>query len=328
MKNIFRFYMSNVLIFVKVSLIYAQCPSGNNIFLGTVNNDWNTASNWSEGCVPVSPITGFISIESNCTLSGIGSYTFSSGSTFQIKEGVTFTRSDGILWFVYGETRGAGNYVGNFTIDGAIRPGYITPPPGTTSTIEYEGQVYRTRLMPDGNRWMTDNLNVGNMIAGTSNMTNNIVIEKYCYANNPSNCAIYGGLYQWNEMMQYTSIQGVKGICPSGWHIPTNSEWTTLIMSIPSPDKASRLAGNVPLWVNGALKQSQNFGSSGFDALPSGWRSTDGMLLNQGFDGVFWSSTESTSTNAMSTFIDSQSTALNQFRTIKSQGFSVRCVQD
>ena len=47
-------------------------------------------------------------------------------------------------------------------------------------------------------------------------MTNNGIIEKYCYDNNPANCAIYGGLYQWNEMMQYTTQQGAQGICPNG----------------------------------------------------------------------------------------------------------------
>ncbi len=51
------------------------------------------------------------------------------------------------------------------------------------------------------------------MIPGANNMTNNGIIEKYCYDNNEANCDIYGGLYQWNEMMQYVTTEGVQGIC-------------------------------------------------------------------------------------------------------------------
>jgi len=56
-------------------------------------------------------------------------------------------------------------------------------------------------------------------------MSNNSVIEKYCYNNEEDSCTKYGGLYQWDEMMQYTTEQGVRGICPAGWHLPTDEEW-------------------------------------------------------------------------------------------------------
>ena len=66
------------------------------------------------------------------------------------------------------------------------------------------------------------------MIQIYQEMTNNGIIEKYCYDNDPVNCATYGGLYQWDEMMQYTTQQGTQGICPAGWHLPTDAEWTIL----------------------------------------------------------------------------------------------------
>ncbi len=87
---------------------------------------------------------------------------------------------------------------------------------------------------------MAENLNIGTLVESDSSNTNhtdvadNGIIEKYCLENKLSNCDIYGGLYDWNEMMGYLpsddSITGTtRGICPQGWHIPTDSEWNILI---------------------------------------------------------------------------------------------------
>ncbi|MBK7631804.1 MAG: hypothetical protein IPJ23_14080 [Ignavibacteriales bacterium] len=87
--------------------------------------------------------------------------------------------------------------------------------------IIYEGKTYGTVLI--GTQcWMKENLNVGTMIQGNSNQSNNGVKEKYCYNNDTANCSIYGGLYQWNEAMQYVTTEGARGICPEGW-IPTRA---------------------------------------------------------------------------------------------------------
>ena len=53
--------------------------------------------------------------------------------------------------------------------------------------------------------WMAENLNAGEMIVGSIEMSDNLVIEKYCYNDSITNCEIYGGLYQWNELMKYTT---------------------------------------------------------------------------------------------------------------------------
>ena len=78
-----------------------------------------------------------------------------------------------------------------------------------------DGQEYST-VQIGSQCWMAENLNIGIMIPGANTMGNNEEIEKYCYNNDESNCDIYGGLYQWNEMMQYTTTPGVQGICPTG----------------------------------------------------------------------------------------------------------------
>ena len=94
---------------------------------------------------------------------------------------------------------------------------------GSSFTDGRDGKTY-TSVQIGTQCWMKENLNVGTRINGSSNQTNNGVVEKYCFNNLESNCDVYGGLYQWNELMQYVSTQGVKGICPLDWHIPTDQE--------------------------------------------------------------------------------------------------------
>ncbi len=95
------------------------------------------------------------------------------------------------------------------------------------SKVSYGGKDYNTVLI--GNQcWFKENLDVGTMISGSADQTDNSIIEKYCYDNNTANCALYGGLYQWNEAMQYVTTEGARGICPEGWHVPTRAQFITL----------------------------------------------------------------------------------------------------
>ncbi len=134
-----------------------------------------------------------------------------------------------------------GNYTVSLSVsnsfgnDTEVKTNYITvgaggsfgePCPGL-ETFSYGGQVYNTVLIGD-QCWMKENLNIGIMIDGESDQSDNDTIEKYCYDNNPENCELYGGLYQWDEMMQYVMVQGVQGICPDGWHLPSDEEWIIL----------------------------------------------------------------------------------------------------
>jgi uncharacterized protein (TIGR02145 family) len=143
--------------------------------------------------------------------------------------------------------------------------------------VNYEGQVYNTVAI--GTQcWLKENLNVGTRINISQNQTNNNIKEKYCYNNDTNMCAIYGGLYQWDEVMQYTSTPGAQGICPAGWHIPTNSEFSLL---------SNYLGGNMVS--GGALKeagythwQQPNAGatnSSNFTALAAGFVYVDSFAV-------------------------------------------------
>ena len=111
--------------------------------------------------------------------------------------------------------------------------------------------------------WMAENLQIGTRIDGSEDQTNNASIEKYCYDNNDSNCDTYGGLYQWDEMMEYGATSGAQGICPTGWHVPADDEWCTL----------------------------ENYVDAGtISCSETGWRGTDvgGNLKETGF--AHWSS--------------------------------------
>ncbi len=115
-------------------------------------------------------------------------------------------------------------------IDTTIRP---APCGGTTTVNDADGNPYDT--IEIGNQcWMVRNMRVGTTINSSTAQTNNSTIEKYCYGDIPGNCTSNhpnqpdGGLYSWNEAMQYSTTEGAQGICPSGWHIPTDDEWYTL----------------------------------------------------------------------------------------------------
>jgi uncharacterized protein (TIGR02145 family) len=104
---------------------------------------------------------------------------------------------------------------------------FIIPCPGTP-TVDYEGKTYNTVLIGE-QCWLKENLDVGTQIVHGQYPGNNSIIEKYCYNDLPANCETYGGLYLWNEAMQYVTTEGARGICPEGWHMPKASDVQALI---------------------------------------------------------------------------------------------------
>lgn len=187
--------------------------------------------------------------------------------------------------------------------------------------------------------WMAENLNTGTMIQGGANQTNNGIIEKYCYNNNPSNCATYGGLYQWNEMMDYTVAQGTQGICPSGWHIPSDNEWKTLEGTVDSQYGVGNPIWNTEGWrgfdVGKNLKSTSGWSSGGngvnlygFGALPGGVRDTNGSFLHLAAYASWWSSDEYSGTNAWHRYLVYYKVESYRDNFSKMRGFSVRCLRN
>ena len=177
--------------------------------------------------------------------------------------------------------------------------------------------------------WMAENLKVGVRIDGMQEQIDNETIEKHCYNDSDSFCVIYGGLYEWDEAMQYEATGGVQGICPAGWHLPTNAEWTTL---------TDNLGGEY--FAGGKLKEtgtihwnSPNEGAtneSGFTALPGGYRYVDGIFSYFGYDGGWWSSSEAEGipSSAWGRSIYYSNNEVFTYYRYKVDGYSVRCLRD
>jgi uncharacterized protein (TIGR02145 family) len=189
--------------------------------------------------------------------------------------------------------------------------------------------------------WMDSNVNIGTMITDVTTQTNNATIEKYCYNNDPAICNTDGGLYQWDEMMQYTaSCNGtgvppdeacatpVQGICPSGTHIPSHYEWTLLERSVGSNPEAFPYDTTTTGWLG--TNEGTNLkvgGSSGFGGILAGLRYTSGAFGLRGAYAFFWASTESGS-NAWFRYLDSSFATVYRYTYDKAYGFSVRCLKD
>jgi uncharacterized protein (TIGR02145 family) len=159
------------------------------------------------------------------------------------------------------------------------------------------------------------------MITGSASQTNDSTIEKYCYHDSIANCTTYGGLYQWNEAMQYDTTAGAQGICPIGWHIPTNAELQTLRTSVTNDGNALKAVGQ-------GTGGGAGTNTSGFSALLSGYRNLNGMFTELRTGMYFWSSREDDATNAYFINLGYSDSDIYFDYSDKGCGFSVRCLKD
>jgi len=197
-----------------------------------------------------------------------------------------------------------------------------TSPTEDASTVTYSGKVYHT-VKIGRQTWLKENLDVGTMIQGTANSSNNDTIEKYCYENDTANCSKYGGLYQWDEMMQYVTTEKAKGICPTGWHIPTRAEFETLQATVNNNGNSLKAIGQGDLQLGGAGTDS-----SGFSALIAGDHGYGGYFLDFRVAAKFWSSTEYDAYLAANVSLWTWDSVIFFFGESKEYGFSIRCLKD
>jgi uncharacterized protein (TIGR02145 family) len=192
------------------------------------------------------------------------------------------------------------------------------------SQIVYSGITYNTVQI--GNQcWLKENLNVGvfvpsvNTGSSHSDVSDNGIIEKYCYNNDTVNCNTYGGLYDWNEAVQYINVPGTRGICPTGWHIPTYAVLQTLKSATGNDGNSLKAVGQG----SGAGAGTNTFG---FSALLTGYRHQDGNFYSN--FAFFWSSTEYAATDAYYLYLTSSSSTIGFDLSKRDYGYSVRCVKD
>jgi len=200
-------------------------------------------------------------------------------------------------------------------------------PCGYYSVQDAEGNVYPT-VQIGTQCWLKENMNIGTMIQGTSNQGTNCSsaasIQKYCYGNNSTNCDTYGGLYQWDQAMCGTTTS-LKGICPTGWHIPTDAEYKTLEINLGC---STAEVDNTGWRCDGVGTQLKPDDGSGFEGLLAGYRDTDSSFYYLSSYGYFWSSTESSASSACWRKLYSGNSTVGRSTDNKAFGFSVRCLKD
>ena len=184
-------------------------------------------------------------------------------------------------------------------------------------TVTYEGKTYNTVLIGD-QCWLKENLDVGVMIQGNQNQTNNNTLEKFCYDNNSSNCNTYGGLYQWDEAMQY--ITSAQGICPPGWHIPFESEFQILATAVNNDGNSLKEIGQ-------GTGDGTGINTSGFSGLLAGSFISDNYFFELGSKAYFWSCTSNLTAYAGNLRLDYDNSDINLYYNAKYQGFSIRCIK-
>lgn len=195
------------------------------------------------------------------------------------------------------------------------------------TVTDIDGNVYHTVTI--GTQvWMVENLKTTKYRDGTSipNVTDNAAWDNlttgaYCdYNNTPSNSATYGRLYNW-----YAATDA-HNIAPTGWHVPTDAEWSTLTTYL----GGESVAGGKLKEIGTTHWAGPNTGATnetGFTALPSGYR--DGSFYYVGISGWWWSATESiVATHAYLRFMSYYYSDVDGYGISKERGLSIRCVRD
>jgi len=151
----------------------------------------------------------------------------------------------------------------------------------------------------------------------------------------------YGYLYNWYAVKGIATAGSTtyKNICPTGWHVPTDGEWTSLIQfTVPTETVSATATGNQSSNAGGKLKSqgtaywnSPNTGAtneSGFSALPGGYRYRDGSFYDIRDYAFFWSATEGGSSDAWYRFLYFSDSYVLRYGDSKSVGGCVRCLRD
>jgi uncharacterized protein (TIGR02145 family) len=202
-----------------------------------------------------------------------------------------------------------------------------------SDVTDFDGNVYRT-ITIGTQVWMKENLKVTHyrngisipQVTGSDNWSN-LSTPAYCsYDNNPANMVVYGCLYNWYAV-NFES-DGIKVLCPEGWHVPDKNEWTTLIDYFGGQEVAggNMKEAGTSHWLDpnsGATNQN------GFSALPGGYRfATDGLFYLIEKTGCWWSSTPNDMNEAWFAQAIFNNTHAPQYYYHKRHGYSVRCIKD
>ncbi len=196
--------------------------------------------------------------------------------------------------------------------------------------------------------WLKENMRCttspstgANMVQNPANGTSSTVRRAYYYDNNPANAANgYGLLYNWPASMDGSTMEGARGICPEGWHLPADAEWTQLTNYVSS--QSQYVCGSDNTYIAKALAATSGWNSfnslctvgnepstnnaTGFSALPSGVYLGNYYALGNRTD--FWSATQIYGSSAYRRNLNSSSTSLDRYYNTKDGCYSVRCLRN
>jgi uncharacterized protein (TIGR02145 family) len=221
----------------------------------------------------------------------------------------------------------------------------------TTLIADIDGNVY-TSVIIGTQVWFVENLkstkyNDNTSIPLVTNITawSALSTPAYCWQNNDAaaNKATYGALYNWYAVDAASNNN--KNICPTGWHVPSDSEWTTLenylitngynFDGTTTGNKVAKALASETGWasssVDGAIGNSDHstyINKSGFKALSSGYRYDYGSFTDIGFYANWWSSTDNASDKALERALYFQWINVIRDSPYKRDGLSVRCLKD
>ena len=203
---------------------------------------------------------------------------------------------------------------------------------GPDEVTDHDGNTYRTADIGD-QTWMAENLKTTTYSDGTAiplvndnTAWSNLDTPAYCWYDNDENTYgdSYGALYNW-----FTVNTGK--LCPKGWHVPTDTDWTTLVDFLGGEEEAGyklKEAGALH-WPPPNLEATNE---SGFTAIPVGYRYPEGPFIDQNNNSRWchwWSSTEHGFTNwALYRHMSSNHHEINSYGFSMNSGFSVRCIKD
>ena len=185
-----------------------------------------------------------------------------------------------------------------------------------------DGQTYKTVKIGD-QVWMAENLNFE-------------TDSSFCYNDSAVYCEKYGRLYRWAAAIGksegkcgygYTCSLpsgNIQGVCPEGWHLPSNTEWETLFDAVGGRSTAGAVLKSTFGWKN----RGNGSEAFSFSALPVGIRGYSGSYYGEGDKAHFWSSTEYDSNEAYSVCLNYGRDYANLSYISKDHGFSVRCIRD
>ena len=192
----------------------------------------------------------------------------------------------------------------------------------TYKTVKIGDQCWFAEdLRYDCSREDYNNIGTGNSWSGRNNCGN-------------QGSGYNGLLYQWPAAMKGSTVEGSQGLCPEGWHIPTDDEWKTLEMYLGmtqvevdkrddrGTNEGDKLKGLTHSWCAG----TSGCGESGFNASPAGFRNADGSLINVGSIGNWWTSTPITVPSAWGRYLHPGSAGVSRETVSQEYGFSVRCL--